>query len=109
LTKRVIALAWAVDPLAFNVFVPPQVTGTGNAPAVGLPPAALIEPPPLLALLPLQHPDKISALVTKALSAAANRFGFNSVPSCRDETGSSVGMSGIAAVLAAPSNHLSQP
>jgi hypothetical protein len=83
MTKRVIALAWAVDPLALSVFVPPQSTFRGNTAAVALPPAALAELPPavLPALFSLQHPDKSSAPVAKTLNAARNRFGFNSVPS----------------------------
>jgi len=71
-------LAWDVEPLAFSVIFPPQFTSDNAA----------LSPAALLVLSSLEHPDKISAPVAKTLSAAPNRFGFNSVPSCRDETGS---------------------
>jgi hypothetical protein len=113
MTKRVIALAWAVDPLAFSVFFPPQSTFPNNAPAVELPPAALGKLPPavLLALFSLEHPDKSSAPVAKTLSAAPNRLGFNSVPSYRDEAGSTVGMKRDRRrpSRGTPTSHLSQP
>jgi len=67
LTNRVIALAWAVDPLALSVFFPPQLT------------FALADV--LLAFLSLPHPDGTSALVTRTHSTALNRLSFNSVPS----------------------------
>jgi hypothetical protein len=64
LTKRVIALAWAVDPLAFKVFFPPQLTCV-----------AVVAPGPV-ALLSVPHPDKSSAPVVRTLSAGPNRLIF---------------------------------
>jgi hypothetical protein len=69
LTKRVIAFSWAVEPLAFKVGWPPQVTFTGGA---ALPPVALLLPP---------HADKITAPAVTILSAAPNLFNFNLIPS----------------------------
>jgi hypothetical protein len=76
--KRVIALAWAVDPLALSVFFPPQLTFPDDAPDA---PAAPVVPPPLLALLlSFPHPDNTSAAQARTLSAAPNRLSFNSLP-----------------------------
>jgi hypothetical protein len=71
LTKRVIALAWAVDPLAFSDFFPPQLTFAEGVE---------VDAPPPLAFLSLPHADKISAPVVRMLSAAPNRSSFNLVP-----------------------------
>jgi hypothetical protein len=77
--KRVIALAWAVDPLAFSVGFPPQFTVTENVLVAGeFPPAVFLSPP---------HPDKSKAPLAKTLSAAPNRLRFNSVPNCRPGRG----------------------
>ena len=69
--KRVIAFAWAVEPLALRVGLPPQVTFAGDVPVVALPPVALFSPP---------HADNITAAVARILSAAPNRLSFNSIP-----------------------------
>jgi hypothetical protein len=60
-TKRVIALAWAVDPLAFIAFFPPQLTWPdGVAPL----------PQARVSLLP--HPDTSSAPAVRTLNATPN-------------------------------------
>src|ERR1700721_2293367 len=68
LTKRVIAFSWAVEPLAFRVGWPPQVT-LSDAP---LPPVALLLPP---------HADKITAPTVRTITAAPNLLIFNLIPS----------------------------
>src|SRR5882757_8520220 len=70
--KRVIALAWAVEPLAFRVCLPPQATFADGVTVVALPPVALL-------LLP--HADNMTAPVAKKLTAMPNRLSFNSIPS----------------------------
>jgi hypothetical protein len=72
LVKRVIALFWAVEPLALSVGFPPQLT----FPADGAPADVL----GALAFLSLPHPDSISAPVARTPSAALNRLTFNLVP-----------------------------
>src|SRR5271156_4803603 len=68
LTNRVIALAWAVDPLALRVFCPPQLTfGDGGRDV-------------LRALLLLPHAESTSALVARTQSAALNRSNFTLDP-----------------------------
>jgi hypothetical protein len=91
LTKRVIALAWAVDPLAFSVCFPPQLTAPDDAPDVALPPlaplvalVALPAPEPVAVFLSLPHPDNTSAALARTLSAAPNLLSFNSVPNSQD-------------------------
>jgi hypothetical protein len=79
LTKRVIALAWAVDPLAFSVFFPPQVTFPDDAPEVALAPLD-----PLEVFFSLPHPDNTSAAPARTVSAAPNLLSFNSVPHSKD-------------------------
>ncbi|BBZ48107.1 hypothetical protein MPRM_53880 [Mycobacterium parmense] len=66
------ALAWAVEPLAFNVFWPPQFTGTGSGVVVEL--FALLE------FLSLPHPDRTMATLARMLSEAPNRLSLNPVP-----------------------------
>jgi hypothetical protein len=69
LIKRVIALAWAVEPLALSVCFPPQLTF----------PAAAADELGALAFLSLPHPDSTSA-IARTPSAALNRLSFNLVP-----------------------------
>jgi hypothetical protein len=71
LTKRVIALAWAVEPLALSVCLPPQLTF-----AVALP-----DELGALVFLSLPHPESIIAPITRTPSAAPDRLSFNSIPS----------------------------
>jgi hypothetical protein len=70
LTKRVIALAWAVDPLALSVAFPPQVTFTADEGVVVLPPVAVLS---------LPHADNITAPVATTARTAPNRLIFNSI------------------------------
>src|SRR5437588_6433631 len=65
-SKRVIAFACAVEPLALSVFWPPQLAG---APPVEAPPAPGV-------LLSLPQADSTSALAATRLSAAACRLIF---------------------------------
>jgi hypothetical protein len=69
LTKRVIAFAWAVDPLALSVFFPPQLTLVDDLLVV-----------PLVLLLSLPHADNISEQVASMLTAAPNRLNINWIP-----------------------------
>src|SRR6516162_1905763 len=71
LTKRVIAFAWAVEPLAFRVGLPPQITFAGDVPVVALPPVVLLSPP---------HADNIAAPAARILSVAPNRLSLNQIP-----------------------------
>jgi hypothetical protein len=61
-----------VDPLAFSVFFPPQLTFTGGAPVDALPVDAL----GALALLSLPHPDSANAMVARTHGKALNRSSF---------------------------------
>jgi hypothetical protein len=63
-----IALAWAVDPLAFSVFFPL------HAP-LALVELLLLEPDDEL-LLSLPHADRSSTLTPSTLMAAADRLNF---------------------------------
>jgi hypothetical protein len=72
-------LACAVDPLAFSVFFPPQVTLPDDAPDVALP-----APVPVALFFSLPHPDTTSAALARTLSAAPNLLSFNSVPNSKD-------------------------
>jgi hypothetical protein len=72
LTKRVIAFAWAVDPLALSVFFPPQLTLADDLLVVPLPWLAL--------LLSLPHADNIREQVASMLTAAPNRLNINWIP-----------------------------
>jgi hypothetical protein len=78
-------LAWAVEPLAFSIFFPPQSTFTDSPLVVELASFAV------LALLPFPHPDKISAPIVSTPSAAPNGLSFNSVPNGGDQTSLLVG------------------
>jgi hypothetical protein len=68
LTKRVIAFAWAVEPLALRIGLPPQATFADGVPVVVLPPVAFLS---------LPHADNITAPVVRILNAAPNRLSFN--------------------------------
>ena len=70
--KRVIALAWAVEPLTLSVCLPPQAT----LEAVPLP-----DELGALAFLSLPHAESIIAPMTRTLSATPDRLSFNSIPS----------------------------
>jgi hypothetical protein len=64
----------AVEPLAFNVFLPPQLTCEADAgPDVGLDPDVGLEVE-LLLLLP--HADNTSEPAASTPSAAPNRLSF---------------------------------
>jgi len=71
LTNSAIALAWAVEPLALRVGLPPQVDVADDGPVVALPPVALLLPP---------HADNTTAAMVRMLSAAPNRLILNSIP-----------------------------
>jgi len=64
-------LAWAVDPLAFSVCFPPQLTLATEDPVVALPPVALLS---------LPQPDNTIALAATMLNAPPVRFNFNLLP-----------------------------
>jgi hypothetical protein len=75
LTKRVIAFACAVEPLAFNVFLPPQLTPDDDA-APEAPLDALVPDEDEDELLLLPHAANTSALAATRLSAAPDRLSF---------------------------------
>jgi hypothetical protein len=61
-------LAWAVDPLAFRVGLPPQATLAADE----LPVVVLADVPLLL----LPHADNITAPIARTLSPVPNRLSF---------------------------------
>ena len=71
--NRVIALAWAVEPLALSVGFPPQLTFPAAAPDE-------LDPLGALAFLSLPHPESIRAPIARTPSAALNRLSFKLVP-----------------------------
>ena len=68
------AFAWAVDPLAFSVCFPPQLTFAADEPDEELD----VAPLPFSLLFP--HADSISAPVANTLSAAPNWLILKIVP-----------------------------
>jgi hypothetical protein len=75
------AFACAVEPLAFKVFLPPQLTCDADEPAVGDEPAVAVDPdvavvPDDEELLLLPHADNISEPAASTPSAAPNRLSF---------------------------------
>ena len=64
------AFAWAVDPLAFSVCFPPQLTLAADEPAEPDDDEPDVAPLPLSLLFP--HADSISAPVANTLTAAPN-------------------------------------
>src|SRR4051794_34707826 len=68
--NRVIALAWAVEPLAFKSFLPAQSE------------LAELDPPPELAdaLLSLPHADISRARASRLAAATPGRLSFTEIP-----------------------------
>jgi hypothetical protein len=71
------AFAWAVDPLAFSVCFPPQLTFADDEPEELNEPD--VAPAPLVVLL-FPHAESIIAPLANTLSAAPNRLSFKIVP-----------------------------
>jgi hypothetical protein len=83
LTKRVIEISWAVEPLAFSVGLPPQGTDdtvadgisddivAGKVPDGELPRGAVVPPP---------HADDSTAAMVNIFSVTPKRLRFNSIP-----------------------------
>jgi hypothetical protein len=64
------AFCWAVEPLAFRVGLPPQLTFADDVPVVALPELALWSPP---------HADNTTAPAVGMLSAAPNRLSLKGI------------------------------